>query len=180
MTHQQQAYINGFVKRASQYGFTTNEALALLKHSEELKGDQHKLDVDHDGKIEAEDLKKLRNRKKASLFTHRKQAGDVGAMTMPGTMDTNIWQTLFGKKSATGTPTGGAATGGGVMGAKGTAAGVGTGAAGTATVGGGTGAGAPSQGTLNERINRFMGVNNPNTSGTRYSPPGAYSNVLGK
>jgi hypothetical protein len=151
MTHQQQAYINGFVKRASQYGFTTNEALALLKHSEELKGDQHKLDVDNDGKIEAEDLKKLRNRKKASLFTHSKQAGDVGAMTMPGTMDTNIWKSLFGGKAGTG------ATSGGTM-----------------------GAGAAPQGTLNERINRYLGINNPNTTGTRYSPPGAYSNVLGK
>jgi hypothetical protein len=163
MTHQQQAYINGFVKRASQYGFTTNEALALLKHSEELKGDQHKLDVDKDGKIEAEDLKKLRNHKKASLFAHRKQAGDVGAMTMPGTVDTNIWKSLFGGKAGTGATSGGTATAGGSM-----------------TAGGTIGAGAAPQGTLNERINRFMGINNPNTSGTRYSPPGAYSNVLGK
>ena len=33
MTHQQQAYINGFVKRASQYGFTDHEAVELLKQS---------------------------------------------------------------------------------------------------------------------------------------------------
>ena len=34
------------------------------KCEEELKGNQHKLDVDKDGKIEGEDLAKLRNMKK--------------------------------------------------------------------------------------------------------------------
>lgn len=62
----QQAFINGFVKRAAQYGVNEYQAIELLKSSEELKGDQHKLDVDHDGKIEAEDLKKLRARKTAA------------------------------------------------------------------------------------------------------------------
>ena len=35
MTTQQEAYINGFVKRASEYGFTTQEALNLFKESQE-------------------------------------------------------------------------------------------------------------------------------------------------
>ena len=60
----QQAFILGFVKRAAQYGVDQYTALNLLKQSGELKGDQYKLDVDHDGKIEAEDLRKLRARKK--------------------------------------------------------------------------------------------------------------------
>jgi hypothetical protein len=34
MTTQEQAFINGFVKRANEYGFSNNEALALLKTSE--------------------------------------------------------------------------------------------------------------------------------------------------
>jgi hypothetical protein len=59
----QQAYIEGFVKRASQYGFSYNEAISLLKQAA-LTGDQHKLDINHDGKIGASDLKALRNRKK--------------------------------------------------------------------------------------------------------------------
>jgi len=66
MTPHQQAYINGFVKRANAYGFSRNEAFTLLKRAEELKGDQHKLDVDNDGKIEGSDLKKLRQRKQAN------------------------------------------------------------------------------------------------------------------
>jgi hypothetical protein len=67
MTTQQQAYINGFIKRAAEYGFSEQEAAAILKYSEELKGDQHKLDVDHDGEIEAEDLKKLRAQKNSKI-----------------------------------------------------------------------------------------------------------------
>lgn len=63
----QQAYINGFVKRAAQYGYNYIEAMNILK-SAELKGDQHKLDVDKDGKIEATDLKKLRQRKQAEVL----------------------------------------------------------------------------------------------------------------
>ena len=59
----QEAYINGFVKRAAQYGLNQYQAIELLK-SAELKGNQYKLDVDHDGKIEAEDLAKLRAKKK--------------------------------------------------------------------------------------------------------------------
>lgn len=66
MTTEQQAYIEGFVKRASEYGFSEEEAINILKAASELKGDQHKLDVDKDGKIEAEDLKKLRQRKQAA------------------------------------------------------------------------------------------------------------------
>ena len=67
MTPQQQhAYIEGFVKRAAEYGFDESEAIAILKQAAELKGDQHKLDVDKDGKIEGEDLKKLRQRKQAA------------------------------------------------------------------------------------------------------------------
>lgn len=31
MTNQEQAYINGFVKRASEYGFSAQEAIELLK-----------------------------------------------------------------------------------------------------------------------------------------------------
>jgi hypothetical protein len=61
----QQAFINGFVKRAAQYGYNHFEAVNILKAAE-LKGDQHKLDVDKDGKIEGSDLKKLRQRKQAA------------------------------------------------------------------------------------------------------------------
>jgi hypothetical protein len=68
MTTQQQAYINGFVKRAAQYGYNHFEAMNILKAAE-LKGDQHKLDVDKDGKIEGSDLKKLRQRKQAGFLS---------------------------------------------------------------------------------------------------------------
>lgn len=61
----QQAFINGFVKRAAQYGYNYIEAMNILKAAE-LKGDQHKLDVDKDGKIEAADLRRLRQRKQAA------------------------------------------------------------------------------------------------------------------
>ena len=61
----QQSFINGFVKRAAQYGYNEYEAINILKAAE-LKGDQHKLDVDKDGKIEGTDLKKLRQRKQAA------------------------------------------------------------------------------------------------------------------
>jgi hypothetical protein len=64
----QQSYLYGFVKRASEYGYSEQEAINILKAATELKGDQHKLDVDHDGKIEASDLKKLRQRKQAGFF----------------------------------------------------------------------------------------------------------------
>jgi len=81
MNTQQQAYIEGFVKRASQYGFNYNEAIELLKQAA-LTADQHKLDVNHNGKIEASDLKALRNRKKTV-----KTAGPVPEMdTQPGGM----------------------------------------------------------------------------------------------
>jgi hypothetical protein len=90
MTTQQQAYIEGFVKRAAQYGYNYFDAMNILKAAE-LKGDQHKLDVDKDGKIEAEDLKKLRQ---------RKQAADV--LTAPGTPDTDIMNRLKGMFSGSG------------------------------------------------------------------------------
>lgn len=35
MNTQEQAYIEGFVKRASQYGFNYNEAISLLKQADE-------------------------------------------------------------------------------------------------------------------------------------------------
>ena len=77
----EQAYIEGFVKRASQYGFNYNEAIELLKQSA-LVGDQHKLDVNHNGKLEASDLRALRNRKKTV-----KTAGPVPERdTQPGGM----------------------------------------------------------------------------------------------
>jgi hypothetical protein len=107
MNTQQQAYIYGFVKRAAEYGFSENEALNILKNASELKGDQYKLDVDHDGKIEASDLKKLRQRKKAEDAS-------------------------------------------------------------------------PAAPTMNERITRFLGINNPNVQGTPKSKPGAYGGVMGK
>jgi hypothetical protein len=65
----EQAYINGFVKRATQYGYSQHEALNILKAAAELKGKQHKLDVDKDGKIEASDLKKLRQLKQAGALS---------------------------------------------------------------------------------------------------------------
>lgn len=67
--HTDQAYINGFVKRASQYGYSQYDAMNILKAAAELKGGQHKLDVDKDGKIEASDLKKLRQRKQAGVLS---------------------------------------------------------------------------------------------------------------
>jgi len=64
------AYVEGFLDQALNRGIDLKTAVDLyddafsttfnqLKVSE-LKGDQHKLDVDKDGKIEGEDLKKLR------------------------------------------------------------------------------------------------------------------------
>lgn len=40
---------------------------------EALKGDQHKLDVDKDGKIEGSDLKKLRSKKETITFNNGKE-----------------------------------------------------------------------------------------------------------
>jgi hypothetical protein len=70
------AYIEGFIKQAVAHGTDIEQAVTMydnilsstigqLKQAE-LKGNQHKLDVDHDGKIEASDLKKLREGKKTS------------------------------------------------------------------------------------------------------------------
>jgi hypothetical protein len=80
-TQQQEAFINGFVKRAAQYGYNEYEAINILKAAE-LKGDQHKLDVDKDGKIEGSDLKKLRQRKQAGFLSEglanmKQMAGDT-------------------------------------------------------------------------------------------------------
>lgn len=77
MTTQQQAYIIGFVKRANEYGFSDQEALGILKEASELKGNQYKLDVDKDGKIEASDLKKLRQRKQAEELKGNQRKLDV-------------------------------------------------------------------------------------------------------
>ena len=88
----QQAYIKGFFKQAAAYGLSESEAVGLYqKYGSELKGDQHKLDVDKDGKIEAEDLKKLRQ---------RKQAAETAPLTAPGTPDTNIMNSLKGLMSS--------------------------------------------------------------------------------
>lgn len=38
MTAQQQAYVNGFVKRAAEYGFSDHEALSILKKASEELG----------------------------------------------------------------------------------------------------------------------------------------------
>jgi hypothetical protein len=67
-------YVEGFLEQAVNRGMNLKQAVELydtafsttlnqLKTSE-LKGDQHKLDIDGDGKIEADDLKKLREGKK--------------------------------------------------------------------------------------------------------------------
>ena len=64
------SYIEGFIKQAVERGIAVDQAVSMydnilsstigqLKQAE-LKGKQHKLDVDGDGKIEASDLKKLR------------------------------------------------------------------------------------------------------------------------
>lgn len=88
MNTQEQAYINGFVKRAMEYGFSEREAVEILKQSA-LVGDQHKLDVDKDGKIEASDLKTLRARKSvakvAAMFNALPGAKGPGKMPAPGT-----------------------------------------------------------------------------------------------
>lgn len=78
----QQAFINGFVKRAAEYGYNHFEAMNILKVAE-LKGDQHKLDVDKDGKIEGSDLKKLRQRKQAADLLKRSDWYD----TLKGGLD---------------------------------------------------------------------------------------------
>jgi hypothetical protein len=62
MNTPEQAFINGFLKRAAEYGVDQQTAINLLKESE-LIGKQHKLDVDKDGKIEASDLAILRKKK---------------------------------------------------------------------------------------------------------------------
>ena len=69
------SYIEGFLNQAIDRGVSVNQAVDMYDQSltntiqsfkqAELKGNQHKLDVDCDGKIEAEDLKKLREGKKA-------------------------------------------------------------------------------------------------------------------
>lgn len=68
------SYIEGFLNQAIDRGVSVKQAVDMYDQSltntiqslkqAELKGKQHKLDVDHDGKIEAEDLKKLREGKK--------------------------------------------------------------------------------------------------------------------
>ena len=66
-------YVEGFLEQAVNRGIGLKQAVELYDSaftttfnqlkSSELKGDQHKLDVDKDGKIEGEDLKKLRGDK---------------------------------------------------------------------------------------------------------------------
>lgn len=64
------SYVEGFLEQAISRGADLKTAVDLYDQAfsstfnqlkiSELKGDQHKLDVDKDGKIEGEDLKKLR------------------------------------------------------------------------------------------------------------------------
>lgn len=66
-------YVEGFLEQALSRGIGLKEAVDLYDTAftttfnqlkvADLKGDQHKLDVDADGKIEGEDLKKLRSNK---------------------------------------------------------------------------------------------------------------------
>jgi hypothetical protein len=67
-------YIEGFLERAVEHGATIKQAVDLyeqafiqtadfVKQAQELTGAQHKLDVDGDGNIGADDLKKLRKGK---------------------------------------------------------------------------------------------------------------------
>lgn len=93
----QQAFINGFVKRAAQYGVNEYQAIELLKSSEALKGDQHKLDEDHDGKIEAEDLKKLREGKKktAADSADAVSRGGVSKRPKPTGVENPDWKQQF-------------------------------------------------------------------------------------
>ena len=53
--------INRHLRSGKSYKDAVTSAQKHVK--EELKGNQHKLDVDHDGKIERSDLKKLRSKK---------------------------------------------------------------------------------------------------------------------
>jgi DNA-binding transcriptional regulator YhcF (GntR family) len=67
-------YVEGFLEQAVNRGISLKQAVDLYDSaftttfhqlkSSGLKGDQHELDVDKDGKIEGEDLKKLRGDKK--------------------------------------------------------------------------------------------------------------------
>jgi hypothetical protein len=100
----EQAYVNGFVKRATQYGYSQHEAMNILKAAAELKGGQHKLDVNKNGKIEAADLKKLRQFKQAADVPYTPQ-------TLPGTPDTNILTNLFGSSKPATASTGSLSTG---------------------------------------------------------------------
>ena len=67
-------YVEGFLEQAVNRGIGLKQAVELYDNaftttfhqlkSSDLKGDQHELDVDKDGKIEGEDLKNLRGDKK--------------------------------------------------------------------------------------------------------------------
>jgi hypothetical protein len=58
----QEHFINGFLKRAMEYGLSEQEAVTILKQSS-LVGDQHKIDTNKNGKIDAQDLAMLRKGK---------------------------------------------------------------------------------------------------------------------
>jgi hypothetical protein len=80
------AYIEGFLNHAiaegadikqavDMYDSSLTETLANLKEAA-LKGNQHKLDVDKDGKIEASDLAKLRHEKSETPKQEKKEHKD--------------------------------------------------------------------------------------------------------
>jgi hypothetical protein len=160
----EQAYIEGFVKRAAEYGFSQHEAVEIFKRASELKGDQHKLDVDKDGKIEGSDLKKLRQRKQA--------ADGFNPLTAPGTPDTQIMSSLFNRGGAAAPSVKPQALAPSVKPQAPTPT------PSSAVIGGGSAA-ASADPTMNEKIMGFLGINNPNMQGTRKSPANAYGGVMG-
>jgi hypothetical protein len=78
-------YIEGFLERAVEHGASfkqavdlyeqaLNETVNFVKQAAELKGDQHKLDLNNNGKIDSSDLKKLRGDKDATSEIDEKTA----------------------------------------------------------------------------------------------------------
>lgn len=58
----QEHFITGFLKRAMEHGFSEQEAIEIFKQAN-LIGNQQKIDVNKNGKIDADDLAMLRKGK---------------------------------------------------------------------------------------------------------------------
>ena len=92
----------GYVSAAQRKAVWANRADGGKGHpdnkNEELKGDQHKLDVDGDGKIEGEDLAKLRAGKdKKDEVKEANVAGTLGAIDQHASRPHKVSVTVSGK-----------------------------------------------------------------------------------